>query len=281
LLTQALGCSGWFLWNPFHEGARRGVAPPASHAELMAVMPAGQIDEQSRSDSPHVLQVFTEEDGEGGAIYYFDGHFLSESPGLAASLLPEDWGLPSGHGEGPYPPAVETSVIGPGGDGPGVTFVALLTRDSKYPLDDLPVGYRIEGVRLPDLARHLCAVTLDGRHGTLRQLPVLMLAGASPADPMEGAFIRAIQAAPGAGGHWAAWADWRQDHGREPPGITLLRDAFGRLARMPGQMQDTLHLDNDLEKACRQLLEMEGRRRAELRTAAKSLIHVEEHLAQM
>src|SRR5262249_9356042 len=146
---------------------------------------------------------------------------------------------------------------------------------------DLPVGYRIEGVRLPDLARHLCRVTLEGWHRKLRRLPALMLAGASPADPMEGAFIRAIQAAPADAVSWAAWADWRQDHGREPPGITLLRDAFTRLARMPGQMQDTLHLDNDLEKACRQLLEMEGRRRAELRTSPKSLIHVEEHLAQM
>jgi hypothetical protein len=232
------------------------------------------------------LQVFTEEDGEGGALYYFDGQFLKQSGGLAAYLLHEDWRLPSGHGDGRFVPSVQTNALEPRDDGPGATYIALLTRESKYPLDDLMGGYRIDGVRLPDLARHLCRMppdTSDDNYlpGQWRSLPALLFAGVAAADPLETTFLHAIQAAPRDVVNWAAWSDWRQEGGGEPPGVGLLRDAFERLARFPRRLQDDLPQDADLNTACRRLLELESRHPSDLRTTPHSLIHVEDHLAQM
>src|SRR5262249_38987059 len=65
------------------------------------------------------------------------------------------------------------------------------------------------------------------------------------------------------------------------PGISLLRGAFERLARFPGQLQNKLPHNADLPTACRQLLDLEAQHRGELRTTIHSLIHVEDHLAQM
>jgi hypothetical protein len=283
-LTEVLGCGGWFLWNPFQMAAEEGLRPPKSGKALMDLI-RRCMGEGDFTGSPHCLQVFTEEDGEGGALYYFDGHFLKQSAGLAAYLLHEDWRLPSGLGDGRFVPSVPTNALPPGG-GSGATYIVILERESKYPLDDLMPGYRIEGMRLPELARHLCCClppVTDGCdwHGRLRQLPALMLAGAEAADPMEAAFLRAARAAPGDAVNWAAWSDWRQERGGEPPGISLLRDAFARLARIPGRYQDNLPRDADLDNSCRQLIDFEARHRDELRAAPRSLIHVEDHLAQM
>jgi uncharacterized protein (TIGR02996 family) len=108
-----------------------------------------------------------------------------------------------------------------------------------------------------------------------------LLGGVEMADPTETGFLRAARAAPGDEATWAVWADWREEGGGEPPGISLLRGAFGRLARFPGKLQDQLPQDPGLDAACRSLVEMEARHRSELRTTCHSLIHVENHLAQL
>jgi hypothetical protein len=285
-LTEALGCDGWFLWNPFRMAAEAKLPPPESDEALLGLIRACMGDHPFVG-SPHCLQVFTEDDGEGGALYYFDGRFLEESGESAAYLLHDDWRLPSGPAEEGHVPSVATEALLPEGRGPGATYIIILERESKYPLeDDLRGGYRIEGVRLPELARHFCrrppkTGTDHDWPGYLRRLPALVLGGVEAADPLEGAFLREVKATPGDAVHWAAWSDWRLERGGEPPGISLLRDAFGRLARFPGPLQDRLPTDTDLDTACRRLIEMEVRHRDELRTTLHSLIHVEDHLAQM
>src|SRR5437899_1246472 len=73
-LEGTVGCDGWFLWNPFHAAAEEWTPCPSSHQELRQLL--GKCVQEYVSDSPSSLQVFTEEDGEGGALFYFDGHFL-------------------------------------------------------------------------------------------------------------------------------------------------------------------------------------------------------------
>jgi uncharacterized protein (TIGR02996 family) len=284
-LTEALGCDGWFMYNPFRMAAVQGLRPPKTDRTLLARL-RRYIGAGDFAGTPHCLQVFTEEDGEGGALYYFDGHFLKRSAGLAAYLLHDDWRLPSGAGDGRFAPSVSTDTRRVG-DGPGATYVVILERESKYPLDDLADGYRIEGIRLPELAQFLCCLPPDTNdegghwHGRLRQLPALMLAGVKASDRTEKALLRAVRSAPGDALSWAAWADWRQERGGEPPGIGLLRDAFTRRARFTGRLQEKLPRDPDLEVGCRALLELEAKCRGELRAKPRSLVHVEEHLAQM
>jgi hypothetical protein len=277
-LIEVLGYGGWPLFMPFVRSAERGLVPPWSLEEVLARMRASFGEEEVLSSSPHVLQMLTEDDGEGGAGYFFDAEFLAKSGHRAAYLLHEDWRFPSGASEGGFIPTDETRTLEPGGEGPGTTYAAFLVRESKYPLDDLLPAWRLDGVRLPGfLGRLLADSPEEAFAGELRLLPTLAFAGISMPDPLENAFLSAIRADPSDRAAWAAWNDWRAERGAEPPGISLLREAFARMARLPGGLQDGLPRQSSPEV----LLELEAKHRAELRTAPKSLIHVEEHLAQM
>jgi hypothetical protein len=157
------------------------------------------------SSSPHVLEMMTEDDGEGGAVYFFDGHFLKESGSRAAYLLHDDWRLPSGCGAGGFTPTAKTKDMEPAGDGPGATYAVFLVRESKYPIDDLRPAYCIDGVRLPGLVGHLFAAPPDDVFaGYLRLLPVLAFAGVSLREPMDEAFLSAIRTDPSDTLSWAA-----------------------------------------------------------------------------
>ena len=274
-LVEVLGYGGWPLFMPFIESAEQGLPPPRSFEEVLSRMRASFGDEQVSSSSPHVVEMMTEDDGEGGAVYFFDGHFLKKSGLRAAYLLHDDWRLPSGSGKAGFIPTAETKELEPAGDGPGTTYAVFLVRESKYPIDDLEPAWRIDGVRLPDLAGHLLASPPeDDFAGYLRLLPALAFAGVSMREPLEEAFLSAIRANPCDVASWAAWSDWRAERDEEPPGIMLLRDAFARMARLPGAVQDALHNKEVL-------LEMETKHRARLRKNPQSKLHAEEHLIQM
>lgn len=285
LLQEAVGCEGWFLWNPFHFAFENGVSRPSTGKALLELL--GQcFDDEALRGSPHCLQMFTEEDGEGGALYFFDDHFLNRSGGLAAYLLHEDWRLPSGIGDGKFTATEPTIDLQPGGTGAGTTYFVPLERNSKYPLDDVAPAYRINGIRLPELAQHLCPFRLTsndayGAPRRLQQLPALLLGDVKLVNPTEATFLKAVQANPSESTHWSAWADWRQEQELEPPGIELLRRSFERFARFPGNLQDDLPLAGDLTKCRGRLREMEKEHRDKLRTKLHSLIHVENHMAQM
>jgi hypothetical protein len=276
-LIEVLGYGGWPLFMPFIQSAERGLPTPESIEDVVVRMRA-VFREDVISPSPHALEMMTEDDGEGGAVYFFDGHFLKKSGHRAAYLLHDDWRLPSGAGEGGFIPTDETKELEPAGDGPGATYAVFLVRESKYPIDDLMPAWRIDGVRLPGLAGHLLAVLPDKAFpGYLRVLPALAFAGVSMREPMEEAFLSAIRTNPSDAASWAAWNDWRSEGGMEPPGIGLLRDAFARMARLPGSVQDELVR----KTSPRELLKIEKKHAAKVRKTPKSLIHGEEHLLQM
>jgi hypothetical protein len=277
-LIEVLGYAGWPLFMPFVRSAEQGLPPPERIDDVVGRMRESFGNEEVSSRSPHVIEMLTEDDGEGGAVYFFDGHFLKRSGSRAAYLLHDEWRLPSGSGAGGFTPTAETKELEPAGDGPGATYAVFLVRESKYPIDDLVPAWRIDGVRLPALAGHLLAAPAnDGWDGYLRLLPVLAFAGVSPREPMDEAFLSAIRADPADAASWAAWNDWRGERGEEPPGIGLLRDAFARMARLPGSVQDALVR----QPSPQALLDMETKHRANLRKAPQSLIHGEEHLIQM
>jgi hypothetical protein len=277
-LIEVLGHGDWPLFMPFIRSAEEGLPPLESMEDMLARMRASFGNEDVASSSPHVLEMMTEDDGEGGAVYFFDGHFLKESGSRAAYLLHDDWRLPSGSSEDGFTPTAETTEAEPAGDGPGATYAVFLIRRSKYPIDDLEPAQRIEGVRLPDLARHLLAASHEGAvDGYLRLLPVLAFAGVSLPESMDEAFLSAIPSDPSDTASWAAWNDWRAERGEEPPGIGLLRHAFARMARLPGYAQDELFGESSPQA----LMEMETKHSSSLRKTPKSLLHGEEHLIQM
>jgi hypothetical protein len=132
---------------PFIHSAEEGLPPPESIEDVLARIRASFPDENVSSSSPHVVEMMTEDDGEGGVEYFFDGHFLKKSGARAAYLLHADWRLPSGGGAGGFTPTAETEVLEPAGDGPGATYAVFLVRESKYPMDNLSPAWRIDGVR--------------------------------------------------------------------------------------------------------------------------------------
>jgi hypothetical protein len=276
-LIEVLGYGGWPLFMPFIHSAEEGLPPPETVEDVLVRMRASFGNEDVSSSSPHVLEMMTEDDGEGGAVYFFDGHFLKESGARAAYLLQDDWRLPSGSGAGGFTPTAETIELETAGDGPGATYAVFLVRESKYPIDDLSPAWRIDGVRLADLARHLLAAPPEDASGYLRLLPALAFAGLSLPEPMDEAFLSAVRTDPSDAASWAAWNDWRAERGAEPPGIGLLGAAFARMARLPGSLQYRL----PRKPSPQALLELETKHHAELRQTPKSLIHGEEHLMQM
>jgi hypothetical protein len=276
-LVEVLGYGGWPLFMPFIRSAEQGLPPPKSIEDVLVRMRDRFGDENVSSSSPHVLEMMTEDDGEGGAVYFFDGHFLKASGSRAAYLLHDDWRLPSGSGAGGFTPTAETKELEPVGDGPGATYALFLVRESKYPIDDLEPAYCIDGVRLPDLARHLLAAPPPDSAGYLRLLPALAFAGVSLPEPMDEVFLSAVRTDSSDAASWAAWNDWRAERGEEPPGIALLRAAFARMARLPGSLQDQLFRNWSAQA----LLEMETKHRDQLRPTPKSLLSGEDHLIQM
>ncbi|MBY0228670.1 MAG: hypothetical protein K2W96_05255, partial [Gemmataceae bacterium] len=280
-LIEVLDTDDWPLCLPFVQSYEEGTGAPRSMKEVLARMRGSFGEENAQSHSASMIQFFAEDDGEGGAFFFFDARFLKQRGDLAAYLMHEDWRLPTGEGVGGFDTEEETEALAPAGSGEGTTYAVFLVRESKYPFDDLMPAARIDGVRLPGLARWLLAwhPADEWYSAYLRMLRTLLVAGVTMADPLEQAFLSSILADPTDAASWAAWDDLREERGLEPPGIGLLRDAFARLARLPGDVQDSLGLDDDLAIACGQLLAQEAK--AKLRLSPKSLLHLEPHLAQM
>src|SRR5207302_7015935 len=113
--------------------AAEGLPRPRTGKALLSLLQRC-LGEGKCSGSAHAFQVFTEDDGEGGALFYFDGHFLKRSGGLVAYLLHEDWRLPTSLGAGGFVPSVETNALLPGGRGSRATYIVPLERKSQYPL---------------------------------------------------------------------------------------------------------------------------------------------------
>src|SRR5262245_37582672 len=94
-LVEVLGCGGWPLFLPFCAAGENNDPPPQRIKGVLTLFRESFGDGEVRSDSAHVIQAFTEDDGEGGAVYFFDGRFLKKSGARAAYLLHEDWRLPT------------------------------------------------------------------------------------------------------------------------------------------------------------------------------------------
>ena len=248
-LRETLESDGWFLWNPF-DFTR---ACPQSNQDLLRLLDT-HTDEHASQLDPFCLQVFTEEDGEGGALFYVDDAYLARAGDRAAFLIHDGWKLPEvvEPAATPFVPAVEVGTPLPNGDAEGITYFVWMERMTKYPLEDgLPFVDRIEGARLPDLARYLVTADLTDSEWSTRQyqLRAALLLDWPEAEPIEQAFLAALQADPDDGATWAAWADWREEQGKTPLGTALLTRALERFAAYDGKAQDHFPANEDLAMA--------------------------------
>jgi uncharacterized protein (TIGR02996 family) len=213
--------------------------------------------------SEHLIQVGTDDDELQMAIFFFDDHFLKKHGKLASFLLHEDWKLPGGQREGRFRPAEECTDVEPEGAGKGATYVVFLTFCDSGNLDEMQGGYRIKGVRLPDLSRYLATLESDETlkvnwSGELKELRARLFPPGKKAKTQEDGFLHAIRDDPTDESNWNVYADWLAERGLPAPGIRILGGALGRVTP-----------DNPY-----------GGDRPPFRRRQRDLTHVEEHVAQ-
>src|SRR5262249_44156120 len=116
----------------------------------------------------HCLQIHTDNDEIEMAVYAFDDHFRGKHPGLTEYLVLPGWELPDGEkAGGRFRPFGEPGDM-PKGSGAGAVYGEICLFMDSCNLSDLGGGggWRIRGVRIPDLARYLLElpekVELDG-----------------------------------------------------------------------------------------------------------------------
>jgi uncharacterized protein (TIGR02996 family) len=213
---------------------------------------------------PHVVQVLTDDDELELAYYFFDDDFLKRSGKRVAYLLQEDWRLPADHGNGRFKPALPTNEFASRGPWHGSTYLVFLWYEDGANLDDLSGAYRLDGVRVPDLAKYLARFRpekdLDWPY-QLRTFHEPLLANLRGADKRENAFVRAIRQQPEDETNWNVFGDWLEERGDRRAELFLLQRALARIGKQPPHV----HSFGSGKKTVK----------------SKSMPRVEEHLAQL
>lgn len=292
-LEKALGGYVYGFDSVFEAAAEQELDPPRTSTELGEYLEEHLYVEGELRFKPHVIQALTDDDELELAYYFFDDQYLAKNAAKAAFLLRQGWELPAGRGKGGFKTAVPTKPFKPSGSGEGRTYVALLIFCDSLSLTDLEGAYRIDGVRLPGLARHLASVKPPGEDSykvgwefATRLLRSQLLTAPAKVSPYEKAFLEAIDETPADPGNWMGYSDWLAEQGEKELGLVLLRRALEGVSRYPVMVSashdwgkiglgSVVSAQGEMEAFARQ----HGQRK--YHNPSKSLIQVEEHVAQL
>jgi uncharacterized protein (TIGR02996 family) len=236
-LDELLGMDIYGFADIFNNALENKHPPPDNVEQLRDLFDAPY--QEALVFDLHCAQVLTDDDDIMMAYYLFDGHFLAQHADRAAFLL-QGFDMPAEAATEGFRPPAETNQLRPDGAGPGITYVTIEEARASDNLDMVDDAYRIEGVRLPDLARHLlCRAPKDNDEagdewfwpGKLFCLRDVLLAPVEGGDPAEEVFLAELRADPGDEATWRVYSDWLLDHGQPAAGITLLGRALLRLDR--------------------------------------------------
>lgn len=196
----------------FHTIAEEELPPPESLDEVLGGFVNVYVEEEDHG--PHHLQVLTEDDDNQVAVYLFDDHFRAAAPGLTDFLLLDGWELP------------DCGRLAPPA-GEGFVYSVDLITESKYNLEDLSGGSRLDGARVPDLCGYvLTRPDEDELDYALRSLRRSLQGVLAAPGGEDAGFLAEIRDHPGEGVHWAAYSDWLEERGRPPAGLHLLEAAL-------------------------------------------------------
>jgi uncharacterized protein (TIGR02996 family) len=226
-VDELLGCHVYsFPLYGGEDGER--LPPPTTARELAEYLESELYTNEMGCDSAHALQISTDDDEYGLACYFFDDHFLKKYRKRAAFLLLDDWRLPGGAGPGGFKTTELTTRVKGRGVWEGTTYVVDL--DSVGDMEDLSPAYRIDGTRLPELAKYLLRTSVDETAfpGILVAPRALLAVDGAKTDPLERAFLRDIRDNPADEAAWNAYSDWLQERGERPAGLHLLHRALTR-----------------------------------------------------
>jgi uncharacterized protein (TIGR02996 family) len=265
-VTQLLGRYVYGFDTLFEAIAEASLPPPKSGRELAQLLSDWLPVEGLIFAEPHLVEALTDDDELQLAYYFFDDAFLKRSGKRAAYLLQEDWRLPADHGDGRFKPAFPTNEFAPRGPWQGSTYLVFLWYEDSANLDDLSGAYRIDGARVPDLAKYLARFRpeepLDWPY-QLRDFHESLLANVHSADKRENAFVRSIRQDPENDANWNVFGDWLEDRGDKRAELLLLQRGLTQV----GKEVPHVHITD-------------WRKRRPSRKP-KSMVRVEEHVAQL
>lgn len=184
-VRQTLG-SVYGLSSVFQAAREHRLPPPQTFEELAALLRTWLYTEGEVRVEDGSVRVLTDDDEVSIAYAFVDAETAQARPERFRYLLHSPWALPDGASDGPWsPPEIPTVSLSPG-TGAGETCAVLLNF-TDWGLSVHPARtFRFPGVRLPDLAAHLCAASPQRWPHELRILRGLL----DPASPKLEAGLR-------------------------------------------------------------------------------------------
>jgi hypothetical protein len=254
---ELLGTNVYSFSSLFEKIAEHGWPPPKSMRELASRVEASLYVDEMKS-GPHHVQVYTDDDDLEMVIYIFDDHYAVANPARAAFLLHDGWQLPDGAGPGGFGTKEPTRLLSRDRKGTGTTYLVFLAFYASDNIDGLSGADRIEGVRLPDLPRHLLTVEANDDEWP-REMPDIRRALLRPprgTPVIERSWTAMLGALPTDMITWGAYSDWLRDRGDLPAGPYLLERAFraappGHDGRNRQKKYDLIHAGEHIVQACK------------------------------
>jgi uncharacterized protein (TIGR02996 family) len=245
LLGTDVYCFGYF----FVRIAEENLSPPTSVEELHeAVENTFYIGDGEYRGTPDTIQIATDDDEVGLAMYWFTDAFARAHPERVAFLLRDDWRLPLTLGPGGFKQKPGVIRHGPRRRGDPALFVVQVDMGSCGEIEDRSPSEKIPGRRLPDLVPWLLSMSEDevvavacsaliSLHARLRYL----LDKDKPKG-LEASFRKSLAEDPADAATWSAYSDWLIERDRPRAELHLLELA----ARLEGATNETtekpLHL---------------------------------------
>jgi uncharacterized protein (TIGR02996 family) len=288
--SDLLGFAVYGFGSLFGWDAEEVPPPPETDEELADLVQQNLYSEGPILTSPHLITVQTDDDELMVAYYIFDDHYAAQYPARAAFLLHEGWKLPGGHADRPFRPREPTRTESPAGKGPGATYWTCEAWEDGCNLEDMGPALRLRGVRVGDLARYLARHKPSDWSGWWLFLRAQLFADGATRDPLEERFRQALLDDPDDEAAWAAYSDWLQERGFPPAGLLVLERALRAVTRYPFRGLPHAVWDavgKGTVRQAREALEAvfpvpkPGRSYPHNHDPAKSLVHVEDHLAQL
>jgi uncharacterized protein (TIGR02996 family) len=238
--ARRLGIPPRYFAHYLNQYAESDLPPPRNDQELRAILERWSVEGEILFQRG-AIQILDDDDELQFASYIFDDAFAKRHPERTAWLTQPDWRLPEEMGKGGFRSRYRTCRVVPRGRWEGTTYFVCLAYYDSGNLDDLSGASRLDGVRLPQLARYLAAVPAAARERAEGWAPELAhiaeeLFTRRAGDAAERAFLRALREAPGEGATWEVYGDWLEERGRPRADLWLLEGALERASKAkPGR----------------------------------------------
>jgi uncharacterized protein (TIGR02996 family) len=233
-VIDLLGCSVYGFHRLFEAIAVDALAPPRTARRLQEALERANMIHTEVHVSTHCVQAATDDDETELAWYFVDDAYLAQKGPRASYLLRDDWRLPAEAGAGGFRPTVKTTRAGKR-RGEGTTYLVFHDFWDSGNLTDLEGGYRIDGIRLPELARYLLTNEVPDLgccfHYDVPLLKQCLLPKVARVRTEEQALLRAIAESPADDAAWNVLHDWLQDHGGRSAGAHLLERALREVTK--------------------------------------------------